>query len=256
MKERERVVAAGLAGLLLLLWLGFLVHRSPRFAGSAWGGLLGVAGALLMLWPVAYSAVKRVGAVKRRVTKRVRMRTLLAWHVYTAIAGAALALLHTGHSFASPLGIALTASMLVAVTTGFVGRYFMGQVSQELREKQQLLARTEEAYRRAAEELAGAPGATRAAARGRGLLGRLALRVLAEEEAAAPETLALPARAARLAESMADLEYAVRTHELLKRRFALWLDLHIAASVVFYLLLALHVWSGVYFGLRWFSEPR
>ena len=45
MKERERLVIGGLCGLMLVLWLGFLVHRSSRFAGSAWGGLLGVSGA-------------------------------------------------------------------------------------------------------------------------------------------------------------------------------------------------------------------
>ena len=54
MKERERVVASGLVILMLLLWLGFIVHLSPRFPGSLWGGVLGVSGALLMLWPLAY----------------------------------------------------------------------------------------------------------------------------------------------------------------------------------------------------------
>ena len=38
MKERERIVVIGLIVLMLILWLGFLVHRSPRFPGSAWGG--------------------------------------------------------------------------------------------------------------------------------------------------------------------------------------------------------------------------
>ena len=77
MKERERIVVIGLIVLMLILWLGFLVHRSPRFPGSAWGGTLGVAGALLMLWPLGYSVVKRVPALKAAVTLRVPMRTLL-----------------------------------------------------------------------------------------------------------------------------------------------------------------------------------
>lgn len=45
MKERDRIVATGLVVLMLLLWLGFLLHRSPRFPGSLWGGVLGVSGA-------------------------------------------------------------------------------------------------------------------------------------------------------------------------------------------------------------------
>ena len=37
MNEREKLVMTELVALLLLLWLGFLVHRSPRFAGSQSG---------------------------------------------------------------------------------------------------------------------------------------------------------------------------------------------------------------------------
>ncbi len=66
MKERERIVATGLTVLMVILWLGFLVHRSPRFAGTLAGGLLAVTGALLMLVPLLYSAVKRVSSIKRR----------------------------------------------------------------------------------------------------------------------------------------------------------------------------------------------
>ena len=44
MKERERIIVTGLVTLMFILWLGFLVHRSPRFAGSLWGGVLAVTG--------------------------------------------------------------------------------------------------------------------------------------------------------------------------------------------------------------------
>jgi hypothetical protein len=253
MKERERIVVLGLVGFVLLLWLGFAVHRSPRFPGSPAGGVLGVAGALLMVWPLGYSAVKRVAVVKQWVTRRVRMRTLLAWHVYTGLVGATLAILHTGHRFTSPLGMVLTGAMLVAVLTGFMGRYFLGQISRELREKQDLLMKMQESYRQTAEEISRAREPAVAAAASRGALRRLAMKIFAPEEEVAESGLALSYRAVRLAESMADLEYAIKTHELLKRRFALWLDLHIAASIVFYVLLALHVWAGIYFGLRWFE---
>ena len=57
----------------------------------------------------------------------------------------------------------------------------------------------------------------------------------------------------RLAESMADLEYAIKTHETFKRWFAAWLKLHIVISLILYGLLALHIWAGIHFGLRWFS---
>ena len=46
MKEHERTVIGGGFLLLLLGWLGFLVHSSPRFAGSALGSAFGIAGAV------------------------------------------------------------------------------------------------------------------------------------------------------------------------------------------------------------------
>ena len=49
---------------------------------------------------------------------------------------------------------------------------------------------------------------------------------------------------------MADLEYSIRTHELLKRWFSGTLTIHIVASVAFYALLTAHIASGIYFGLR------
>ena len=50
---------------------------------------------------------------------------------------------------------------------------------------------------------------------------------------------------------MADLEYSVRTHELLKRWFSRTLIVHIILSVAMYALLAAHIASGIYFGLTW-----
>ena len=57
----------------------------------------------------------------------------------------------------------------------------------------------------------------------------------------------------RLAESVADLEYAVRTHEFFKRWFSRALKLHIVLSLLLYVLLGLHIWAGIHFGLRWSS---
>jgi len=78
MKERDRILVSGLVALMLLLWLGFLVHRSPRFPGSLWGGVLGVSGAALMMVPLVHSLIKRIAPLKRAVTHRVPMRTLLS----------------------------------------------------------------------------------------------------------------------------------------------------------------------------------
>jgi hypothetical protein len=250
MKERERLVVAGLVVLMVLLWLGFLVHRSPRFAGSAWGGVLGVAGAGLMLVPLAYLIVKRVGPLKRAVTRRVALRTLLTWHIYAGLLGPILGLLHTGHKFASPLGISLTAMMIVVVVSGFVGRYLLNQIAQTIREKREMLTHLELAYRQTAGQLAAHPEQTAIVRSVSGFWRRLVAGLVVPGTATAQSA---PVRALRLAESMADLEYAVKTHETIKRVFAGWLKLHIVMSFILYGLLMLHIWAGMYLGLRWFS---
>ncbi len=252
MKEHDRLVATGLVILMLVLGLGFLVHRSSRFAGSGWGGVVGVSGALLMLVPLAYMVIKRIPPLKRAVTQRVPMRTLLVWHVYAGIVGPILGLLHTGHKFDSPLGIALTAMMVIVVLSGFVGRYLMGQFSQTIREKKEMLTGLELAYRQTAGELAAHPDQVAIVRPLAGFWSRLVAGLLLARPAVGSATMSVPVRALRLSESMADLEYAIKTHEAFKRGFAGWLKFHIVISLVLYVLLALHIWAATYFGVRWF----
>ena len=101
MKEKERLIISGLVVLMLVLWLGFPFHQSPRFAGSLWGGILGVVGAVLMLVPLAYMVVKRNKRLKKYVSKWVSMRTLLAWHIYAGVLGPVLVVIHSGHKDAA-----------------------------------------------------------------------------------------------------------------------------------------------------------
>lgn len=249
MKEREPLIIGGLVLLLLVLWLGFPLHQSPRFAGSFWGGVLGVSGAALMLIPLAYLVVKRVKPLKRRVTPYVTMRTLLAWHIYAGVLGPILVLIHTGHKFNSALGIALTTMVLIVVASGFVGRYLMSRINKEIKSKRSMLAEANAQYERALEDLRVYPEQASLARRFQHILARMFLSV--GDDGSAP----LPAgiRTVRLAESVADLEYAVSTHETFKRAFARWLKLHIILSCVLYVLLGLHIWGAIYFGLRWFA---
>lgn len=248
MKERERIVVTGLVVLMLLLWLGFVLHQSPRFAGSLTGGILGIAAAILMLVPLAYSGVKRIKSIREAVKPKVSMRTLLAWHIYAGIVGPILALLHTGHRFESPLGIVLTSFMLTVVLSGFVGRYLMSQISREMREKREMLSTMESAYAEVSDRLRGSETSHRI-----GWAERLIAGLFSVEALARPVGGSARLEAVRLAESMADVEYAIKTHELFKAWFTRWLKFHIAISSVFYILMGLHIGSEIYYGLRWLS---
>lgn len=242
MREHDAAVVTGLVLIVLVVLAGSLVHVSPRFAGSATGGFFGVSGALLMLVPLAYSLVKRVKPLRARVTRHVTMRTLLAWHIYAGLLGPLLVLAHSGHKFESVLGVALTGLTLIVVLSGYVGRYLMRYIGQEVREKRALATQLHEAYDALSSRHVGAGSAYADAYRsslgGGGGPG---------QPSVSSHTVA------DLVASIADVELAIRSHQVLKSWFTRWLRLHIVLSAALYVLLAFHVWAGVHFGLRWFS---
>ena len=245
MKERERVVVTGVLGVLFLAWLGFLLHRSPRFPGSGVAAVFGIAGAVLMLVPLAYPVVKRIPFVHDAITRHVSMQSLLSVHVYAGILGPAFAIIHTGHKFDSLLGISLTAAMLLVVVSGYAVRYLLTYATHEIADKLVLL-------QTARGDLDSAWGVLESPSNSAGALPGTLLTAGGLEARRFTFQLAGPvAEVTRIAQSVADLEYAVRTHEFFKRWFGRALSLHIVLSVVFYLLLALHIGSGIFFGLRW-----
>lgn len=247
MKERERIVLTGTLAILLLSWLGFLVHSSPRFAGSGIGSAFGIAAAVLMLFPLAYPIVKRVPFINARVTRHVSMQTLMVIHVYAGIFGPLLAIIHTGHKFESWLGSALTAVMLLVVVSGYAVRYLLSYVNQEVKDKLVLLQTARGDLDSAWGVLENSSAEMRQPPKAPRLMAGLAsLGIQLSPSGPAGEVI-------RTAESVADLEFAVRTHELFKRWFGRALALHIVLSVVFYVLLGLHIWAGIHFGLRWLS---
>ncbi len=251
MKERERLIVGGLVVLFLASWLGFPFHQSPRFAGSLWGGVLGVLGAALMLVPLAYLIVKRNKQLKQRVTRHIPMRVLLAWHIYAGVLGPILIIAHSGHKYESALGIVLVGMTLVVVVSGFVGRYLMNHFSQEIREKKAILATLETSFQQAASELAQRPQQVAMLQPYSGFFGRLVGSLLVRETS--PSTMTSPGELLRLCESIADVEYSIKTHEQFKQWFRRWLKFHIVISVVLYVLMALHIWGAIHFGVRWFQ---
>ncbi|VAX38279.1 hypothetical protein MNBD_PLANCTO02-1956 [hydrothermal vent metagenome] len=264
MKEREKIVATGLTIFMLILWVGFLFHHSAQFAGSLWGGVFALSGALLMLVPLLYMIIKRVKPLKSKVTTYVSMRTLLALHIYAGIVGPILVLLHTGHKFESPLGIALTGLTLVVVISGFVGRYLMGQFSKEIREKKTMLNQLKLIYQQTANKLATQPQQAETIRFFSGFYSRLTAGLFLREETIEENITVSPSlphnpsgsEIIQLAESIADIEYAIETHEFFKQWFGKWLKFHIVISFVLYGLMILHIWGAVHFGLRWFTPWR
>ena len=250
MQERQRVIVTGLIVLLLVLTLGFFVHRDPRFAGSLAGGLLGVAAAALMLVPLLYLFVKRIPWLKRRITPYVSMRTLLTIHIYTGVLAPILGVLHTGHKFQSGLGVALTLMMLTVAVSGFVGRYLLGRLSTDIRQMRADRDELLTAYTSLSNELRTHPEVAAVVRRGATFPGRITS-LFVNRNSDGP--FRVSSKALRIAESVSDLELAIRTHGAAKSLFTRWLTCHIVIAIVLYGLLFVHVWSAWYFGIRWLS---
>jgi len=242
--ETEKHMAGALVSVLVLLAPGFLLHEAPRFPGTLAGGLLGIASAILFVMLLVYSLVKRSGWLRARVTKHASLRTFLSFHVYAGVAGALLGILHSGHAYQSPLGIALMVAMLTVVLSGFVGRYYLAQTAADLRQQQAMLGVLRAGFDRIAVDGASAAphGGTAVA-----LSDLRAFVPLASGSGAG--SAEVPLR--RLVSAIADLEHTIGRREALNRALSRWTVLHIAAALVMYPLLALHIWNGVYFGLRW-----
>ncbi len=173
------------------------------------------------------------------------MRTLLTVHIYTALCGSILVLLHTGHKFDSPLGMAQTAMVLLVVLSGFIGRYLMSHISRGLREKQQMLRDLQLGFKQMSQHFAHQnvePTSTRSAP-------DKPWNWLSGWSQTEDSVSSISA----VAGGIADLEYSIAVHGWMKNRFQKWLRFHVVISGVLCFLLALHVWSGVYYGLRWFQ---
>jgi len=238
--------------IILVAWGGGIFHVSPHFAGSALGGALGVSGALLMLGPLVYSVIKRLKPIKTAVTRHVSMRTLLAWHIYVGLLGPILALLHSGHKFESTLGISLTAVMLIVVFSGFVGRYLLRRIGRDVRSKRDLLSRLYEEYDTVSERLTMEPERRSRIQPLRSVVVRAFLTESPVGNASAAMDPGSPVAVAALVGAIADVESAIEARETLKRWFLRWLRLHIVLATAMYVLLGLHIWAGIHFGLRWF----
>lgn len=246
-KDREYLIITSILGLLLLTWLGFFLHRSPRFPGSGIGAVFGIAGAVLMLLPLVYTVVKRIPFLNARVTPHLSMQSLMTLHVYAGIVGPLLAIIHTGHKFDSWLGIALTTVMLLVVVSGFVVRYLLTFVANDIKDKLSLLQTARGDLDHAWGVIENASTENNVVKKAPSLMANLASFAIMQP-ANEPTTDVM-----RIADSVADLEYSVRMHEILKLWFGLSLKLHIILSVFLYIFLALHIWAGVQYGLRWLN---
>jgi hypothetical protein len=92
------------------------------------GHLLGIAGLLMMLVPVAYAIRKKV----RRLRNAGSIQTWLEVHIFSGIVGPVLITFHTSFKFNGVVSVAYW-SMVTVVLSGFVGRYLHARIPRSLK---------------------------------------------------------------------------------------------------------------------------
>ncbi len=238
MRDREPKIAAATIFILLLVWIGGGIDPSHDFAGSAAGGVLALTGTFLLLTPLLFLVIKRIDFVKTIVVRHIPMRTILIWHIYAGFVGTILVLLHTGHKFSGVLAASLTTLTLTVVFSGVIGRYLQRQIGDDVRSKRRLLNQLYEEY-----DSVSARSNMATEYQGQDFI----------IDRTAPNTIGtyLVVNIVNLVSSIADVESAITSRETLKQWFTIWYRAHITLSIGMYLLLILHIWSGIHFGLRW-----
>lgn len=254
MKEKETIIITCLTLLFMILWLGFSFHRSPDFAGSFWGGILAITGSSLMLIPLIYVPIKRIKIIKKYFLNYMKMRTLLTIHIYAGVIGPILAILHTGHKFNSALGISLTGITIIVVLSGFAGRYLLKYLSTEIKEKKVLLEQANQQFKIVQKELQAAQKNSPKTNNYFLWPKLLALSFFKEENNLFSQKTILEIKAYKLSDTIADLEFAITSNNTFKLAFKYWQKIHITIAVFLYILLLLHIWTAIYFGLRWFGK--
>ena len=102
-------------------------HRALRSSGSV-AHLLGIAGGLMMLVPVAYMVRKRVRALQRFGS----VRTWLEVHIFCGLFGPVLVTFHTSFKFNGLVSVAYW-SMVVVAVSGVIGRYLYVRIPRTIR---------------------------------------------------------------------------------------------------------------------------
>lgn len=222
MRDSESLIAL-LVLLLILLAPAFVVHISPQFPGSFAGGLLGIVAAVLMASLLVYPLVKYWSALRIWLGEYGSLGAILSFHIYAGLLGALAGIIHSGHSYKSPIGIALVILTLLTVLTGFFGRRYQGMVASDLNAEREKLNRLRTEYDAVSMTMSG------------------------QQPTRRPGGLPILA----LVEGIADLEHSIGARDTLKRLLSYWVVAHVISAILLYAVLTIHIGFEIYLGLRW-----
>jgi hypothetical protein len=235
-------------------------HESHRILRSSGGiaHLLGSAGWLMMLVPVAYAVRKRVRALKNFGS----IRAWLEVHIFCGLVGPVLVTFHTSFKFNGLISVAYW-SMVAVATSGVIGRYLYMRIPHTIRGVELSYEEVQARERGLAASLDATAGPVHQAIAdfdhgpwwSRAVTGRVhewrLRRVLVHAGMTAYEARQLASSAAERARLASQLVSLERT----RRFFALWHVFHLPLVWIMFGIVTLHIGLALYLGY-WPSLPR
>ena len=235
----EKRITALLAVFFTALSLGFVVHRSPTFAGGSVGHLIGIAGALIICLTLIYP-------FRKRVQKRRGKRNPLNSHIYYGLIGPSLVVIHSAHKFSSLIGVVSFLSIFLVVFSGIVGKFLFRRVNRSLNQQHKDLSLLRDRF----EEL-----------RKEAKLLRASLRRPETKESKDGENFdddqmeweidRKYGELLDLTHSLAETEYVVEAFSGTKRLFSGWLRVHHVLALLVFSMMIVHILASFYYGVRW-----
>lgn len=228
----ERNINAWLAGFFVLLVLGMVYHRDPAFAGSALGHGIGIAGTVFIVMTLIYP-------FRKRVLKKKGKKNPLQSHIAYGLIGPSLVVIHSAHKFTGIIGTLIFLVLLIVVISGIIGRFLYRKVNRSLREQKGDLKLLITRFGKRRNEIGDACEISDAST---------------DTEGEYSEYLETEcALWADEAGAIADLEYTITFFDRLKRMFSYWIRVHYWLTAFLFALIAVHVTTTFYYGLRWLS---
>ncbi|MCF8052014.1 MAG: hypothetical protein K9L59_12305 [Desulfobacterales bacterium] len=233
----ERRITASLAILFLGLLMGFMLIRTPDLSGSLPGHLVGILGTLVMGYTLVYP-------FRKRVLKKKGKQNPLSYHIYAGLAGPTLVILHSGHQYASMNGTLAFLAMVAIVLSGLIGRYLLrniGRSEKNLRQDAQRMRRELEMKKSQVDRRACT------------LVLELDDLPELEESGVAPDRREFDRceEVVVLARAVVDYEYTLQGFSKTKALFGKWRKAHVYLTAFLFAMIAVHVLSTIYYGLRW-----
>lgn len=226
----NKIINLLLLGFIGALLAEFLFIPTHPFSGSLLGHAVGVLGSLLMALTLVYP-------FRKRILKKRGKKNPLSSHIFFGLAGPTLVLLHAGNELNSVIGMLAYFSMLLVVFSGIVGRFLFKIVNRSLKDQKKDLAQLKK------------------------LLQQLRTEVTPDDlEKYLGSGGSLPAKNEKyrtceelkdVALSIAETEHALAVFDRTKRLFGRWTVVHLYLTAFLFAMMATHVLTTIYYGLRW-----